>query len=170
MLKKYVSSIHKSTKRNYLERVVSVDKASVAKKAIKWGYDYWDGSRDTGYGGYRYDGRWKKLAKILIKEYKIKSKMKILDIGCGKGFLLHDLLNEIPDLDVYGVDVSEYALKKAMPTIKKKCKKGNAKKLPYKSNYFDLVISINTLHNLYNYELNDSLREINRVSKKNSFI
>lgn len=170
MLKKFVSLVHKSTKRNYLARVNSVDKSQVAKKAIKWGYDYWDGSRDTGYGGYYYDGRWKRVAKKLIKNYKLKNNMKVLDVGCGKGFLLHDLKQELPSLNVYGLDISKYALQKALPDVRKNCKLGSAEKLPFKSNYFDLVISINTLHNLYNYQLVNALREISRVGKKKSFI
>tara|TARA_A100001015_G_scaffold303408_1_gene393000 strand:+ start:62 stop:721 length:660 start_codon:yes stop_codon:yes gene_type:complete len=170
MLKKIITSVHKSTKRNYLQRVNSIDKSEAAKKAIKWGYDYWDGSRKTGYGGYYYDGRWKKVASELIKNYKLKPKFKILDVGCGKGFLLHDLKELIPELEVYGLDISKYALRKAMPSIKKKCVFGSAEKLPFKSNFFDLVISINTLHNLYNYQLGSALNEISRVSKNNAFI
>lgn len=172
MLKKYVSLIHKSTKRNYIERVTKVDKAKVAKKAIKWSYDYWDGSRDTGYGGYKYDGRWSAVAKALVKAYKLKPGMSVLDVGCGKGFLLHDLLMEVPGLKVYGIDVSTYALKRCMPSVKNTCKYASANKLPFSKNKFDLIISINTLHNLYNYELFSAFKEIKRVMKKNgnSFI
>ena len=89
--KKIVTKLHTSTKRDYLARVNSVDKAWAAEKAGEWGYDYWDGSRDTGYGGYKYDGRWMRVAQDLVDEYGLKDGSRILDIGSGKGFLLHDL-------------------------------------------------------------------------------
>lgn len=166
MLKKIIARNHNLTKRNYLERVIEVDKAEVSKKAIRWGYDYWDGSRKTGYGGYKYDGRWDKVAKLLIKIYKLKKNMSVLDIGCAKGFLLNDLKKNLPGLKIQGVDISKYALKKSMPSVKKYCNFSSASTLPYADSSFDLVISINTLHNLYNYELDSALREINRVKKQ----
>ena len=90
--------------------MIYVDKAKVAEKAIQWGFDYWDGSRDTGYGGYKYDGRWKKVASQLINTYKLMPGMNILDIGCGKGFLMHDLKELCPGMNVFGLDISDYAI------------------------------------------------------------
>ena len=98
-----VNSLHTATKRDYLERVNSVDKAWAAEKASNWGYDYWDGSRQTGYGGYKYDGRWKKVAKQLVEKYQLGDGAKILDVGCGKGFLLHDLKSQNPKIEVLGL-------------------------------------------------------------------
>ena len=95
-LKQIVTKIHTSTKRDYLARVNSVDKAWAAEKAGAWGFDYWDGSRDTGYGGYKYDGRWASVAKGLVDMYGLQDGAKILDVGSGKGFLLHDLKNINP--------------------------------------------------------------------------
>lgn len=168
--KTFVSLLHTSTSRDYLARVNEVDKAKVAELAAKWGYDYWDGERTTGYGGYKYDGRWKKVAKELVSHYRLKPNMRILDVGCGKGFLLHDLKNEISGLEVYGIDISEYALENGMDEIKANCIHGHASSIPFPDNFFDLVISINTLHNLYLPDLWSSIREINRVSQKDSFI
>ena len=94
--REFVSLVHKSTKRDYLARVTERDKAEVAELALKWDYDYWDGSRETGYGGYKYDGRWRKVADAMVAAYGIKPGMRILDVGAGKGFLLHDFTEAVP--------------------------------------------------------------------------
>jgi len=166
----FLSKKHNSVKRNYLERVNKIDKAKAAIKAKKWGYDYWDGSRDINYGGYHYDSRWLPIAKKIIKHYNLNSKSKILDVGCGKGYLLYEFKKILPECQIYGLDISSYAIKKSKPEVKLHLKKGHAKSLPYKSNYFDLVISLNTLHNLYCYDLISALREIERASCKHKYI
>ena len=166
----FVNSLHTATKRNYKSRVIDVDKAEVAELAIKWGFDYWDGSRDTGYGGYKYDGRWKKVAAQLIDSYRLKSGMNVLDVGCGKGFLLNDLKELCPGLNVYGLDISEYAIMNCLKGVKENCHLGSATKLPFEDKKFDLVFSITTLHNLFNYELDMALKEIKRVCKGESYI
>ena len=94
--REFVSLVHKSTKRDYLARVTQRDKAEVAELAVKWDYDYWDGSRETGYGGYKYDGRWRKVADTMVAAYGIKPGMRVLDVGSGKGFLLHDFQASVP--------------------------------------------------------------------------
>lgn len=166
----FITTNHKKTKRNYLARVNSVNKAKAAKLAKKWGFDYWDGSRDINYGGYHYDGRWSPIAKKMIKHYKLKENARILDVGCGKGFLMYEFKKLLPKCQVYGQDISNYAIKNSKKEIKKKIKQGCASKLKFKSNYFDLVVSLNTLHNLYCYDLIKALKEIERVSKKNKYI
>ncbi len=173
MYKDFVSLNHKSTTRDYLARVNDPDfpKHLAAKKAKKWGYDYWDGDRRICYGGYKYiPGRWKSVAENFIDFYDLKSGDKILDIGCGKGFLLYEINILNPEIEIHGIDISKYAIKNSKKEIKKFLKVGNAKKLPYESNYFDFVFSINTLHNLYCYDLEKSLLEINRVSKNKKYI
>src|ERR1700737_3096044 len=102
----FVSLVHKSTKRDYLARVTQRDKADVAEMAVKFDYDYWDGSRQTGYGGYKYDGRWRKVSRALVDHYGLKSGDRILDVGAGKGFLLHDLSLECPGVEIAGLDIS----------------------------------------------------------------
>ena len=169
-LKKIVTKLHTSTKRDYLARVNSVDKAWAAGKAGQWGYDYWDGSRDTGYGGYKYDGRWRSVARDLIDIYSLQDGAKILDIGSGKGFLLHDMKNINPSFQVYGLDISRYAIEHSMDDIRPNCIEGCASKLPYSDNEFDLVISINTLHNLNLNKLWPALAEMNRVSKQHQYL
>ena len=166
----FVSLIHKATKRDYLARVTQRDKAEVADLALQWGYDYWDGSRETGYGGYRYDGRWRKVADAVIAVYGIKPGMRILDVGAGKGFLLHDFLEAVPGVEVRGIDISRYGIEHAMESVKGRIVEGTAAKLPFADKYFDLVISINTLHNLYIDELFSALKEIERVGRGGKYI
>ena len=98
--------------------------------------------------------------------YDLPSKPRILDIGCGKGYLLYDFLKVNPEADIYGIDISEYAIENSKKEIKKNLRIGNANLLPWPDNYFDLVISINTFHNLYNFDLEKSLIEMERVGKK----
>lgn len=138
------------------------------KEAKKYGKNYWDGNRRFGYGGYKYiPGRWTMVAKKLIKYYKLKDGAKILDVGCGKGFLLHEMLKIKPSLKIYGFDISSYALKRNFKHKNLKLFQLDAKnKIPFKAKNFDLVISINTLHNLKIYDLENAIKEINRVGKK----
>ena len=162
-----VTSLHKSTKRDYLARMID-DKVHCMKIAKQYGKDYWDGDRRYGYGGYKYmPGRWKPVAEKLIKIYNLKSGSKVLDIGCGKGYLIYEMKLLIPDLDVNGIDFSDYGLENAKKEIKHCVFKHNAEhNLPFKDNNFDLVISLGALHNLRITELKIALSEMNRVSKK----
>ena len=163
-------SIHHRTKRNYLERVHGVNKAECARIAKRFDRDYWDGDRQHGYGGYRYDGRWRTLAQALIDRYELMPGDRVLDIGCGKGHLLHDFTEVLPGIQVAGIDVSRYALEQAMPTVKPLLQHGSATELPWSGRSFDLVVSINALHNLYNYELCRALREIERVGRGGKYL
>lgn len=168
-----MSTIHKSTERDYLARVNDLDfpKAKAAALAKQWGYDYWDGDRKICYGGYRYmEGRWEKVAREMVSHYGIKPGDKILDIGCGKGFLLYDFTKVVPGIEVYGLDISEYAIENSKTEIKNQLRVGNATDLPFEDNSFDFVYSITTLHNLHCYDLDKALREIERVGKKNKYI
>jgi protein-L-isoaspartate(D-aspartate) O-methyltransferase len=168
--REFVTLIHKSTKRDYLARVTERDKAEVAELAIKWDYDYWDGSRQTGYGGYRYDGRWRKVADAMIAAYGLKPGMRVLDVGSGKGFLLHDFTEALPGLEVAGLEYSAYAIEHTMQSVKPHIVHGTAAELPWPDDHFDLVVSITTLHNLYNYDLWAALKEMQRVSKGHSYL
>ena len=166
----FISQNHKKVKRDYIGRVNKINKAEAAIKAKKWGYDYWDGSRDVNYGGYHYDGRWEPIAQKMIEHYKLKDNSKILDIGCGKGFLLYEFKKLLPNSTVKGLDISEYAIQNGKAEIKSELILGNANNLQFEDNSFDLVISLNTLHNLHCYDLHKSLNEIERVGKKNKYI
>ena len=161
----FISPLHKKTKRDFLARVNEFPKAEAAKLAKQFGKDYWDGDRKVGYGGMRYDGRWRVVAEAMAKHYGLKAGDKILDVGCGKGFLLYDFMQVVPGLEVRGLDISTYALENAKEEVRPFLQAGHAKQLPYSDRSFDLVISITTLHNLYCYDLDSALREIERVGK-----
>ena len=162
-----VTPLHKSTERDYLARMVD-DKVHCMEIAKQYGKDYWDGDRRYGYGGYKYmPGRWRPVAEKLIKTYNLNYKSKILDIGCGKGYLLHEIKLLIPNINIVGLDFSEYGLTNAKDEIKPfiyKYKAGS--KLPHKDNEFNLVISLGTFHNLRLPELKIALSEMERVGKK----
>ena len=166
----FISIIHKATKRDYLQRVVESDKAACAEISKQFGKDYFDGDRKYGYGGYKYDGRWRPFAEKLISHYGLKPGHKVLDIGCGKGFLVHDFIKALPGLEVAGIDISQYAIANAMAEVRPLVKVANATDLPFSDRSFDLVVSINTLHNLYNYQLKKALQEIERVGKAHKYI
>jgi len=169
----FMSVLHKATKRDYLARVNDPEypKAKAAALAKKFDYDYWDGDRRICYGGYKYiEGRWEKVAKDMIREYGLTKNSKILDIGCGKGYLLYDFTKLLPGISVYGVDISTYAKENSKEEIKNQISIGNATNLPWKDNFFDLVISINTLHCLHSYELCEAIREMERVGKSNKYL
>ena len=169
----FLSVVHKSTKRNYLARVNDLDfpKSKAAELAKKWDFDYWDGDRRINYGGYKYiEGRWEKVAKLMIDHYNLKAGDKILDVGCGKGFLLYDFTKILPGIEVYGLDISKYAIENSKEEIKDRLILGDATKLPFDDNSFDLVFSLNTLHNLECFNLDIALREIERVGINNKYI
>jgi len=164
----FLSVNHKSTKRDYLARVNDPEypKAKAAELAKKWGYDYWDGDRRINYGGYRYmQGRWEKVAQPMIEHYGLKEGDRILDVGAGKGFLLYDFTKLLPGIEVCGIDISEYALEHSKVEIRDRLQVGNATSLPFPDDHFDLVISLNALHNLHCYDLDKAFREIERVGK-----
>ena len=165
LLKRYPKS-----KRNLSKRLINkTDKVRII--ARKFGKEYFDGSRDHGYGGFNYNPKyWSNVVKDIKKRYKLSNKSKILDIGCAKGFLIYDLKKILPKARIIGIDVSKYAIKNSKKEVKRFLKLGNAKKLKFKDNYFDLVISINTIHNLNKRDCSKALKEIDRVTKKNAFI
>lgn len=169
----FLSVVHKSTTRDYLARVNDPDfpKAKAAERAKKWDFDYWDGDRRINYGGYKYmPGRWEKVAKAMADHYGIKPGDKILDVGCGKGFLLYDFTLVVPGVEIYGIDISQYAIDNSKEEVRDRLQVGSATKLPWPDQHFDLVYSLNTLHNLHAYDLDPALREIQRVGKKNKYI
>ncbi len=166
----FVTQLHTKTKRDYLERVVRGDKAHSAETAKKFGADYWDGDRKYGYGGFYYDGRWAPVAKDMIEHYDLNNSSRVLDVGCGKGFLLYEMKVLLPNLQIHGLDISTYALQHAKEEVRPFLDFGRAQELPYEDNYFDLVISLTTLHNLYIYDLAKALKEIERVKRGGSYI
>jgi protein-L-isoaspartate(D-aspartate) O-methyltransferase len=161
----FVGTLHRSTRRDYRQRVLEHDKAACAEVACRFDKDYWDGERHTGYGGYRYDGRWYAVAAAMTRHYGLVPGMRVLDVGCGKGFLLHEFQRVIPGIELAGIDISAYAIQNAKEEVKPFLQVAAADRLPFPDRSFDLVISVATLHNLYINELFASLREIERVSR-----
>ena len=159
----FVGKVHNQSKRDYKQRVLSFEKATCAEVAKKWDYDYWDGDRCYGYGGYTYDGRWRVVAEDMARHYRLKDGDRILDIGCGKGYLLYELSQILPGAVISGIDISKYAICNAKEEIKPFLKLHSCTDLPYPDNSQDFVVSITTLHNLQNFELFKSLKEIQRV-------
>lgn len=145
----------------------SEENRAIAKRFAK---EYFDGTREQGYGGYYYDGRWQAVAKRMIEYYNLKPDARVLDIGCAKGFLLHDFKLLLPDLFVCGIDISKYALQHVMEDVKPFCFLANAKDLPFPDKSFDLVISINVVHNLPFEECSKAIKEMERVSRKYKYL
>ena len=167
---KFVTKNHTQTKRDYLARVNEFPKAEAARRAKGFDKDYWDGDRKFGYGGYRYDGRWESVAREMVAHYGLKPGQRILDVGCGKAFLLYEFAKAVPGLEVHGVDISRYAVENAKPEVKDRLQVADATKLPFPDKHFDFVFSITTFHNLYCYDLEKALKEAVRVAKKNAYI
>ncbi len=132
--------------------------------------EYYDGDRNNGYGGFKYDGRWKQVVETMCQDYGINEKTKILQLGCEKGFLLHDFKEKFPQMTVRGYEMSKYAIDNAMPSIKGFIDKGEYKKLPYKDHEFDFVIAIGVIYTLTLADAIACLKEIQRVGKGKSFI
>lgn len=145
--------------------------ADVRFVARKFDKEFFDGERKFGYGGFSYNSKyWSEVVKDFSDYYNLDDGSRILDVGCAKGFMLYDFFRLNPNLDIHGIDISKYAIHNSISEIKHKLKIANAINLPYEDNSFDLVISINTIHNLDKQECAIALKEISRVSKKNAFL
>jgi len=143
----------------------------IRRVARQFGREYFDGERLYGYGGYSYHPRfWQATVKRFQEHYRLPGAARVLDVGCAKGFMLQDFKALLPDLQVSGIDLSEYAIRNSAESVRPFLRVGNAKQLPYEDRSFDLVISINTIHNLALEECKQALREIQRVTRKHAFI
>lgn len=157
-------------KRDLNARLESKSEES-RKIGRKFGFDYFDGDRNHGYGGFTYNPKfWQPVVPTIVEKYKLDNSSSVLDVGCAKGFFLHDLKLSFSDITIAGIDISEYAISNSLRDVKDFLTIGNATKLPFQSNTFDFVISINTVHNLNREDCALALQEIERVTKGNSFI
>jgi ubiquinone/menaquinone biosynthesis C-methylase UbiE len=152
------------TRRNVNARA-EAKTPEVLAEARKFGQAYFDGPRDYGYGGYHYDGRWIAVARDIVDHFGLKPGMRVLDIGCAKGFLVADLMSVCPGLEVFGLDISDYALKHCHPDVVGRLHLGDCVSLPFPDNSFDAVLAINVIHNLDRPDVVRALKEIVRVGR-----
>jgi ubiquinone/menaquinone biosynthesis C-methylase UbiE len=164
-LMKFFTPLHKRTERSYIDRMVD-DKVHCMLKAKEYEFEYWDGDRRYGYGGYKYDGRWKTVAEQMIEVYGLRPDAKILDVGCGKAHLIYELKQLLPESEIIGFDISHHGISDAPEGIRDNLFTYRAQDVyPYGDKYFDLVISLGCVHNLRIFELKTALAEIERVGK-----
>ena len=157
------------TKRNIQKRKDAKDPAVVAISK-QYGEMYFDGPRDYGYGGYRYDGRWIRSRATSLRISASSPGMRVLDVGCGKGFLVKDLLQVCPGLEAFGLDISLYALMHCEPEVVGRLHLGTAEKLPFPDRSFDCVLCLNTVHNFPRPRAVKVMQEIQRVSAGRAFV
>lgn len=158
------------TSRDLNERL-ELKSPEVREIARQFGKDFFDGDRKFGYGGFSYNEKyWTNVVHDFVDFYELAKDARVLDVGCAKGFMLYDFQRLFPSMEVFGLDISEYAIENALPEVAPYLTVGNAKELPFEDSSFDLVISINTIHNLPRDACATALREIQRVTAKNSFI
>lgn len=162
---------------NYPKPKRNVDERGATKTeedrllARKFGKDFFDGNRKNGYGGFSYFSRfWQPVIPTFQKHWNLDSNSSVLDVGCAKGFMMHDFAELIPGITVKGIDISEYAIENAIEDMKPHVQVGNALSLPFEDKSFDVIISVTTLHNLEREECAIALQEIERVSRKGAFI
>jgi ubiquinone/menaquinone biosynthesis C-methylase UbiE len=164
-LREIVTALHKKTTRDYLARMQDA-KVDCMQVARRFDTDFWDGDRRYGYGGYRYDGRWKPVAEQLVATYDLREDARILDVGCGKGFLLYELRQLLPEARIAGFDASAYAIANAKEEVRDSLFIHRAEEAyPFADDEFDLVISLTTLHNLHLPQLKRALGEVERVGR-----
>ena len=158
------------TPRN-LEARASEKTEEIREVARQFGQEFFDGERKYGYGGFSYNSKyWTPVIPDFENHFGPLMGKSLLDVGCAKGFMLHDLVRLVPDVKVAGIDVSSYAIQNSVPEVRPFLQVADAKLLPFVDNSFDVVISINTIHNLDLEDCKQALREISRVSKGKSFI
>lgn len=165
-LRDFFTPLHKRTARNYVERMQD-EKVHCMLKAKEYEYEYWDGDRRYGYGGYKYDGRWKPVAQHFIDTYQLSDTSRILDVGCGKAHLIYEMKQLLPDAKIKGFDISKHGLADAPEGIRPSLFQYRAQDpFPFGDQSFDLVISLGCFHNLRIFELKTALAEIERVGKQ----
>ena len=156
-------------KRNIQKRKDAKSPAAIAL-AKQFGEIYFDGPRENGYGGYRYDGRWIPVARDIVAHFNLKPGMRVLDVGCAKGFLVKDLMTVCPGLEAFGLDVSLYTLMHCEPEVVGRLHLGTAERLPFPDRSFDCVLSLNTVHNFPRSRAIKVMQEIERVSGGRAFV
>jgi ubiquinone/menaquinone biosynthesis C-methylase UbiE len=142
----------------------------VIRISREYGFHYFDGPREYGYGGYRYDGRWVPIAEDMIRHFDLKPGDRVLDVGCAKGFLVKDFMKACPGIEAFGIDVSRYALMNCEPEVVGRLHLGNATELPFPDNSFKAAVAINSIHNLDRDQCIVALKELQRVSGGRAYV
>lgn len=139
--------------------------------ARRFDREFFDGDRRTGYGGFSYHPRfWQPTVPVFQRHFGLDASSSVLDVGCAKGFMMHDFAALIPGITVKGIDVSTYAIENAIPSMRHHVQVADARSLPFADRSFDVVISINTIHNLELDDVKQALREIERVQCRGAFV
>ena len=157
------------TRRNVQKRHEAQTAENIAISR-QYGREYFDGPREVGYGGYRYDGRWIPIAQDIVRHFGLKAGDRVLDVGCAKGFLVKDLMKVCLGLEAFGLDISEYALMHCEPEVVGRLHLGSAERLPFPDGSFNAVISINTIHNFERADAMRAVREVERLAPGRGFI
>ena len=157
------------SKRNVAARGAAKTPEIIAKSR-EYGFEYFDGPREYGYGGFRYDGRWIPIAEDIVRHFGLKAGDRVLDVGCAKGFVVKDLMKVCPGLEAFGLEISEYALMHCEPEIIGRLHLGNAMRLPFPDNSFAAVLCVNTVHNLERPDVLTALREIERLAPGRGYV
>lgn len=156
------------------QRVSTEDAISellLLRDARNFARSYFDGDRTAGYGGYRYlPGHWSEVAAAIIRTYGLDSTSRVLEVGCAKGFLMHELMVQLPGLTVKGIDISTYAIERAISTARPHIQLGDATELPFNDLEFDAVLAFNTLSELSPFDCRAALQEIKRVSRAHAYV
>ncbi|PWT86754.1 MAG: methyltransferase [Proteobacteria bacterium] len=152
--------------------IVARKQAQAASRMIarQFGREYFDGTREQGYGGYRYDGRWIPIARDIAAHYGLKAGDRVLDVGCAKGFLLRDLMEVVRGLEVWGLEISQYGIENCHPDARGRIVRGSAQRLPFASASFAAVLSINVIHNLSYDACVEAVREMERVAPGRGYL
>jgi len=157
------------SQRNIAKRTAAQTPETIAI-ARQYGEAYFDGPREVGYGGYRYDGRWIPVAEDIVRHFHLKPGDRVLDVGCAKGFLVRDLMDVCPGLEAFGLDISGYALAHCEPKVAGRLIRGSADRLPFPDKSFSAVLCINTIHNFERPDAVRAVREVERLAPGQGFI
>ena len=155
-------------KRNIARRRQA--QAASREIAMRYGFEYFDGAREQGYGGYHYDGRWVPVAKDIVAHFGLRAGDRVLDVGCAKGFLVKDLIDVCPGLEAYGLDISGYALRNCHPDARGRLVRGTADRLPFRDGFFRAALCINVVHNFERERCMRAIREIDRIAPGRGYI
>jgi SAM-dependent methyltransferase len=168
-----VAEINLLAKYPRARRNLGARKAAQAESRIiagRFGREYFDGTREQGYGGYRYDGRWLPIARDIAAHFRLRSGDNVLDIGCAKGFLMRDLMEVVPGLNAWGLEISQYAIDNCHADARGRMVRGSAERLPFASGSMAATLCINVIHNLPRASCLEAVREIERVAPGRGYI